>query len=227
MHIEKDIGYPNGDLRNATGAVVLRGAQYRLRTEAAALLVDWNAAYRMRFGGDLPVNESFRDLAEQQRLYDAYLNGTGALAAVPGTSIHGWGLAIDVDIYDDAQQRWLRDTAPSYGWWWAGGEFSQIEPWHFEFDGRNIDGARFEENEEMQVIQVIDNGEKYLVTPNGFRAITESAAVGLEAVTGRPRRSLLFPDFWYSVVAINDLNRVDSALAGDDDIARVGQRFGV
>ena len=40
---------------------------------------------------------SYRSYEEQQELYEDYLNGTGNLAAVPGTSNHGWGTAVDVD----------------------------------------------------------------------------------------------------------------------------------
>ena len=39
---------------------------------------------------------SYRTYAQQQELYDLYRSGRGNLAAVPGTSNHGWGLAVDL-----------------------------------------------------------------------------------------------------------------------------------
>jgi hypothetical protein len=42
------------------------------------------------------VASAFRTRAQQQALYDNYLRG-GTLAAVPGTSMHEKGLAVDVD----------------------------------------------------------------------------------------------------------------------------------
>ena len=44
------------------------------------------------------VNSGVRTYAEQVVLYERYLNGTGALAAVPGTSNHERGLAADVSV---------------------------------------------------------------------------------------------------------------------------------
>lgn len=45
------------------------------------------------------VASAFRTYAQQQALYRSYLNG-GTLAAVPGTSMHEKGLAVDVDHSD-------------------------------------------------------------------------------------------------------------------------------
>jgi len=46
-------------------------------------------------GGKVTVSSGFRTLAEQQALYNAYLDGTGNPAARPGTSMHEHGLAVD------------------------------------------------------------------------------------------------------------------------------------
>ena len=43
------------------------------------------------------VTEGMRSYAEQKRLYDLYKAGKGSLAAVPGTSRHGFGQAIDIN----------------------------------------------------------------------------------------------------------------------------------
>lgn len=55
--------------------------------------------HNKRCGNYLEAVDDYRTNAEQQALYDAYLNGTGNLAAVPGSpySNHQQGLAIDFD----------------------------------------------------------------------------------------------------------------------------------
>lgn len=65
--------------------------------------------------------------------------------ATPGTSVHGWGLAIDV--WDSNGQvlgcssiefEWMQLTAPRFGWvhpgWAACGQLG-AEPWHWEYVG--------------------------------------------------------------------------------------------
>lgn len=53
-----------------------------------------------------------------------------AMAAVPGTSNHGWGLAIDVKL-DSAGKRlaFLLNHAPACGFSWE----AQSEPWHIRY----------------------------------------------------------------------------------------------
>lgn len=57
-----------------------------------------------------------------------YLIPGAALAAVPGTSNHGDGLAIDVR-YSDAILDWLLANARRFGWSWE----VQSEPWHLHY----------------------------------------------------------------------------------------------
>lgn len=73
------------------------------------------------------VTDSYRDydsqvaVAAKKGLYNK-----GGLAAVPGTSNHGWGSAVDLDLSPEAQE-WLNTNAERFG-------FSTIarEPWHWE-----------------------------------------------------------------------------------------------
>lgn len=70
--------------------------------------------------------------------WEKYKAGKGNLASNPTTSkgcksTHGWGLAIDVNRNKGARD-WIKKNGEKYGWWWAGGTFSQIEDWHFEYD---------------------------------------------------------------------------------------------
>ena len=60
-----------------------------------------------------------------------------ARAAVPGTSNHGWGLAVDTALGDGPTHArsiapaipWLVDNAERFGWSWE----SQDEPWHIHY----------------------------------------------------------------------------------------------
>jgi predicted chitinase len=73
------------------------------------------------------ITDSYRDyeaqvdVAARKGLYK-----NGGLAAVPGTSNHGWGSALDLKL-DDKAQDWLKNNAGKFG-------FSTIarEPWHWE-----------------------------------------------------------------------------------------------
>ena len=80
-------------------------------------------------GVTIGVTDSYRsydaqvDLARRKGLYSQ-----GGLAATPGTSNHGWGMALDLDL-DDAAQQWMRDN----GWRYGFVESVPREPWHWEY----------------------------------------------------------------------------------------------
>ncbi len=105
----------------------------RLWPEAAAT---WNAM-RARFiadGGNPDhfkpggPNSSARSLAAQRRFWSSQ----PPPAAVPGTSNHGWGIAVDIPFPD--AQAWLRRNAGRYGW--SHDEGARVgEPWHFRYRG--------------------------------------------------------------------------------------------
>ena len=104
--------------------------------DAAAMLEELSAAYQQRFGEPIGLTDSFRSYASQVSTRAA----KPGLAAVPGTSNHGWGLAIDLTSPasnpGSAQYKWLRANAPLYGWDnppWARSNGSKPEPWHFEY----------------------------------------------------------------------------------------------
>jgi hypothetical protein len=69
---------------------------------------------------------SYRTLNEQRYLYNLYLQGRGNLAAVPGTSNHGLGLAVDLathqmrDIVDQigAKYGWAKRWSDAPSEWW-------------------------------------------------------------------------------------------------------------
>lgn len=81
-------------------------------------------------GISLRITDSYRtydqqvDLVERKGLYSE-----GGYGAVPGTSNHGWGLAVDADVTDPATLTWLRTNAHRFGFV----EAVPREPWHWEF----------------------------------------------------------------------------------------------
>jgi len=123
----------NGELPAALLATVPWDTAERLRPGALADLLRLNAAFRAVFGHNLIINESYRTLARQQAYYDKPPSGVGT-AAWPGTSNHGWGLAIDLHL-TAAEYAWMRANAPRYGWVnpaWAHDGRGVEEPWHWE-----------------------------------------------------------------------------------------------
>lgn len=91
----------------------------------------------------LSFNEGYRDLATQIYYRNRYLAGTGYPAGIPGTSNHGYGLAIDINSpmtsWDTAAQRWWLANEAQYGWSSAQGR-ADNEPWHKVYVG-STDGA--------------------------------------------------------------------------------------
>jgi len=107
-----------------------------LRCDAAAAYARLAAAYRAQFGKSLCITDSYRSYASQVSLYQR----KPSLAALPGTSNHGWGVAVDlcggVDKYNTTQYQWMKSHAPAYGWLhpaWADQGGNREEPWHWEF----------------------------------------------------------------------------------------------
>ncbi len=114
----------------------------RLRCDAAVALERLNTAHRARFGTDLQVQSSYRDYDSQV----ATKHVRGDLAAEPGTSNHGRGLAVDlggtgsVGQFDSPKYLWLKQHAGELGWHHPpsmepGGSGPQ-EPWHWEYGTR-------------------------------------------------------------------------------------------
>ncbi len=80
-------------------------------------------------GVDIGVTDSYRDYDEQVDLVRRKgLYSQGGLAATPGKSNHGWGMALDVDVTATGLA-WMREHAAEYGWV----EAVPREPWHWEY----------------------------------------------------------------------------------------------
>jgi len=131
--------HSNGNIPLSALTTLSWAPGHRLRSDAAAAFESLNQAYRARFGTSISITDSYRTLAAQQHLYET--KGPG-LAAVPGTSNHGWALAVDlgggINSFGTAQHVWMVANGPAYGWihpTWARQGGGREEAWHFEYDG--------------------------------------------------------------------------------------------
>jgi LysM repeat protein len=104
-----------------------------LASNAAA---NWDAmrqASLSEFGIDLypagPLS-AYRSYAQQLYLYNLYLAGQGGLAAMPGTSSHEYGIALDLD--DPSMRTVVDEIGANYGW--AKTEAPE-EWWHVNYTG--------------------------------------------------------------------------------------------
>jgi len=130
-------GFANGNIPLEVLCPVEFAPRHHLRCDAAEALARMNVAYRAAFGHDIAITDSYRTLEAQVRLKAA----KGSLAATPGTSNHGWGLAIDLgdgaNSYRSPQYAWLKANAVLYGWhhpsYMDEGGRGPHEPWHWEF----------------------------------------------------------------------------------------------
>jgi hypothetical protein len=126
----------NGRLPRSALAPITRavnGEQAYLARNAAKAFMAMNAESEHRFGVTLRVGSArvaYRPLADQQYFWNLYISGRGALAARPGTSNHGWGLAVDLAT---PQMRHIVDEiGAKYGWAkkWSD---APTEWWHIKY----------------------------------------------------------------------------------------------
>ncbi len=128
----------NGFLPDTTLCPLSLGRGHRLRTDAARAYERLAAAYASSLGRPLCVTDSYRSYAAQVDVFAR----KPSLAAVPGTSQHGWGLALDlcggIQVFGSEAHEWMRANAPAFGWHhprWAQQGGRKPEPWHWEFSG--------------------------------------------------------------------------------------------
>ncbi|MCI2237742.1 M15 family metallopeptidase [Kineococcus sp. TRM81007] len=140
------VGSPStAGLRNAAGVPLELVKHGNGKVPASALSSIGQGSHRMwapaaqafermraaaaRDGVTFGVTDSYRsydqqvDLARRKGLYSQ-----GGLAAKPGTSEHGWGLSLDLDLSGSALA-WMRAHADEYGF----SENVPRESWHWTF----------------------------------------------------------------------------------------------
>lgn len=138
-------GYRNGNIDTGNLQSINVGG-HRLYKDAANAFIQMASAYKSDTGKTLTVTDSYRPLSVQIDLIrrkgkygkeapkgTPYEQG---LAATPGTSNHGWALAVDVvgaEIYGTDTYNWLVSNASKFG-------FTNIpkEPWHWEYTSKPL-----------------------------------------------------------------------------------------
>ena len=128
-------GWSNGQIPPET-LCALGVNRHALRCDAAASYAQLDTAYQAAFDTPLCITDSYRSLGGQ---IAAFALKPG-LAAVPGTSNHGWALAVDlcggINIAGSAQWTWMTANAGRFGFVqpdWAGPAGEKPEPWHWEY----------------------------------------------------------------------------------------------
>jgi hypothetical protein len=120
--------YGNGRIPTAALEPIGQGG-HRLSAPAARA---WKACVEAARadGIDLTITDSYRtfdqqvDLVQRKGLYS-----NGGYGATPGTSNHGWGLAVDADVTAPRTLDWMRNNAWQFGFV----EAVPREPWHWEY----------------------------------------------------------------------------------------------
>lgn len=118
---------PNSSLtpiRDASGSAT----KHKLNPTAAADYEKMRQAAEAE-GVTWTLNDSYRDYETQVKVAAAKgLYSQGGAAAAPGTSNHGLGSAVDINVKNNRKaRRWLETNAQKYG-------FTSVanEPWHWE-----------------------------------------------------------------------------------------------
>lgn len=128
--------YANGRLPKSALASI--GGGLYLRKDAAHALAALQAACEAKYGKRIRISDGYRPLGapgdyrrgawSQWAAWERYKAG-GNLAAYPGTSNHGLGLAIDIDTRD----RYMLDAlGPAYGFSKSWSD-APSEPWHIKW----------------------------------------------------------------------------------------------
>lgn len=90
-------------------------------------------------GVKIGITDSYRPYAEQVDLARRKgLYSQGGLAAKPGTSEHGWGMAADLDLNGKALD-WVRQNGEKYGFF----NTASRESWHWGFKPNSPGGQQW------------------------------------------------------------------------------------
>ncbi|CAF1197208.1 unnamed protein product [Adineta ricciae] len=123
-------------------------------TTTTACAFDQMATAAKAAGVSVKISSGFRTIARQNYFWNCYQTkscNNGNLAARPGTSNHGKGIALDLNTDcgkqagakpncgGSAVYQWLYNNAHNYGFT----RTVQSEPWHWEFRGVGVARASF------------------------------------------------------------------------------------
>lgn len=135
-------GYSNGQL---PGHELLQVSPTCVAERQAAPSLAALLGAAIMAGVPIRASDCYRDYAGQVYWRDYWCaRGHCEYAAVPGTSNHGWGRAVDLGVpgssmsFDSPTYAWLKANAWKYGWnhpGWAEPDGAAPEPWHWEWVG--------------------------------------------------------------------------------------------
>ncbi|CAF1108517.1 unnamed protein product [Adineta steineri] len=123
-------------------------------TTSTACAFDNMATAAKNAGVSVKISSGFRTIARQEYFWNCYQTkscNNGNLAARPGSSNHGKGIALDINTDCGGQTgakpncggsavyQWLYNNAHNYGFT----RTVQSEPWHWEFRGIGVARATF------------------------------------------------------------------------------------
>lgn len=117
--------YSNGQIP-LSALTPIEGKTHFMRKDAARAWKAMNRAAK-KDGIDLTLTDSYRTYAAQVDLKKR----KPTLAATPGTSNHGWGIANDVNVNDPKVYEWLKKNGARFGYQ----QPMDYEPWHWEYHG--------------------------------------------------------------------------------------------
>lgn len=129
------MGYSNGNLPKSELRPIAGGGELVVSAAAA-----WNAlaAHVYKETGErISASEAYRDIDRQWYFWRLYQSGQGNLAAYPGTSNHGLGLAVDLSTVR------IRDLIDKYGaafGWSKSWSDAQSEWWHILYQPGHYSG---------------------------------------------------------------------------------------
>lgn len=125
------LGIPEND--TTVGAIT----EHMLWEPAALTFLDMMDAMEADTGGSLNrtmIDETYRTIEKQEYFYMCMQTGScnnGNTAAAPGTSNHGWGVAIDFG----AASAWILANGPDFNWHHGD---APNESWHFTYNRYGI-----------------------------------------------------------------------------------------
>lgn len=168
-------GGPSGDMSGfiPTKALVkIEGGNHFMKPDAAKAYKAMQRAAKQA-GVNFSVTDSYRDYDTQVRLKKE----KPTLAATPGHSNHGWGLALDINVGDgtmsNATYKWLVANGKKFG-------FKQpmdYEPWHWEYGGgfaapaTRVKGKRITNKPAADPLNRIQGVSSFISAPTVFGAV--------------------------------------------------------
>ncbi len=133
---EDNGNYPNGYFPASALCPIQGHPGEMMRPAAARGLNALKKAYEADLREPFCITDTYRPYSEQVIV----ARQSPGLAATPGRSKHGIGLAVDlcggVENFGTRQHLWMKQHAPMFGFFhpdWAAPNGSMPEPWHWEY----------------------------------------------------------------------------------------------